>query len=223
MRIFTRLLGAAAIGLALSIPAHADKALDRVFDATQLDNVESGMALGFTHTRKSVAPDKVPAIEARDITVSVGDKAEGADGRTITVTMIEGKREVTLDPFSDTGGNPVLVIFLESVAQAVAKSTGGSPFYIKNRIKDAFSRGTEMSPTELVRDGKPVEAVRVVYNPFALEKQKERLLSFAGFEMAFILSDGVPGGIVEMRALDDPKTKGFEEYLVLDGITDAKP
>lgn len=221
MRSLTHLLGAAALGFALSLPAHADDALDRVFDATQLDNVETGKALGFIHMRKSVAPDKVPAIENRDITVAVGEKVEGKDAREVLVTITEGKRKSTLDAFLDDGGNPVLVIFLESVAQAVAKSTGGSPFYIKNRIKDAFSRGAEVAPTELVRDGKPVEAVRIVYNPFALEKQKERLQTFANFEMAFIFSDAVPGGIVEMRALDDPKTKGFEEYLVLDGMAGA--
>jgi hypothetical protein len=222
MRTLIRLLGAAAIGVALTLPVHADEALDRIFDATQLDNVETGQALGFTHERKTIAPDRVPAITDRDITVAVGGKAEGKDAREVLVTIAEGKRESTLDAFLDDGGNPVLVIFLESVAQAVAKSTGGSPFYIKNRIKDAFSRGTEVASTELIRDGKPVEAVRIVYNPFALEKQKERLQNFVNFEMAFILSRSVPGGIVEMRALDNPGDKGFEEFMVLDGMTDAE-
>ena len=221
MKPIIRLLGAAALCLTLSAPAFADDAVDRLFDTENLDNVKSGTTLAFTHIRETHNPQIIAGLE-RDIEVAVGDKAEGKESRAVIVTFKEGERKVTLSPFTDAGGNPMLIFFLESVAKAVAKSTGGSPFYIKNRIVETFQGGAKISPVELVRDGAPVEASRIAYTPFAKEKLKDRLQNFADMEIAFILSDAVPGGIVEMRALDDPKAEGgFRESIVLDGIAEA--
>ena len=221
MQPIIRLLGAAALCLTLSAPAFADEAVDRIFDTENLSNVKSGTTLAFTHIRETHNPDMIAALE-RDIEVAVGDKTEGKDSRVVTVSFKEGERNVTLSPFTDDGGNPMLVFFLESVAKAVAKSTGGSPFYIKNRIVEAFQRGTKISEIDIVRDGEPLKANRIAYSPFASEKLKDRLQNFAEMEVAFILSDAVPGGIIEMRALDDPKAKegGFRESIVLDGIAE---
>lgn len=220
MKPIIRLLGAAALCLTLSTPAFADDAIDRIFDTENLGNVKSGTTLAFTHIRETHNPQIIAALE-REIEVAVGDKNEGKDSRAVILSFKEGEREVTLSPFTDDGGNPMLIFFLESVAKAVAKSTGGSPFYIKNRIVETFQEGAEISPVELVRDGAPVEASRIAYTPFAKEKLKDRLQNFADMEIAFILSDAVPGGIVEMRALDNPKAEGgFRESIVLDGIAE---
>jgi len=220
MQSIIRFLGAAALCLSLSAPAFADDAVDRIFDTENLNNVKSGTTLAFTHIRETHDPDVLPALE-RDIDVAVGDRMEGKESRAVIVSFRQGEREVALSPFSDDGGNPMLVFFLESVAKAVAKSTGGSPFYIKNRIIDAFQRGATISQVDIVRDGAPLKANRIAYSPFAEEKLKDRLQNFADMEIAFILSEEVPGGIIEMRALDDPKAKGgFRESIVLDGIAE---
>ncbi len=220
MQSIIRRLCATALCLTLSAPAFADDALDRIFDTENLDNVKSGMTLAFTHIRETHNPEILPALE-RNIEVAVEGKVEGKESRSVIVSFKEGERNVTLSPFSDGGGNPMLVFFLESLAKAVAKSTGGSPFYIKNRIVETFQRGTEVSPIEIVHDGKPVEASRILYAPFAKEKVKDRLQNFANMEMVFTLSEAVPGGIVEIRAIDDPKAEdGFREFIVFDGIAE---
>ncbi len=221
MKPIIRLLGAASLCLTLAGPAFADDASDRVFDTGQLDNVKTGTTLAFTHIRETHDANLLPAVE-RDIDVAVGEKPEGKEAREVIVSFMEGEREVTLSPFTDDGGNPMLVFFLESVAKAVAKSTGGSPFYIKNRIIEAFQRGTEISPVDLVRDGAPLKVSRIVYSPFAEEKLKDRLKNFADMEIVFLLSEAVPGGIVEMRAVDgtDDET-GFRESIVLDGVAET--
>lgn len=204
--------------LALATPAMADEAVDRLFDTEQMAGVETGTRLAFTHIRESHDTEALPDIE-RDIEVEV--MAKDGKARPIHVSFEDGGRTVTIDSFSDAGGNPMLVFFLESVGKAVAKSTGGSPFYIKNRIVESFQRGTETASVELVRDGETITADRIVYSPFALEEKKDRLQNFATLELAFILSDAVPGRFIELRALDDPKGKGgFRESIVLDGLAE---
>ncbi len=210
------------LGLMAGTPSvRADAALERIFDSEQMKTVNTGQRINFTHTRIGIDPEKMPPLADRVIQVAVTE--DSAVGRQLSVSLTEDGRSRNLDAFSGDSGNPVLMIFLESVTKSVAKASGGSPFYIKNRITDAFRRGTELAKTEIEIGDKTIEATRSSYSPFALEQNKARLGDFANFEISFVTSKDVPGRIVEMVALSDPEHKeGYREKITFVGADEVK-
>ncbi len=207
---------ALAMCLVSAPAAFADAALDRIFDSEQMKTVDTGQRISFTHTRLGIDPQKMPPLDDRVIDVAV--REDTSNGRQINVSLTEGERSRDLDAFSGDSGNPVLMIFLESVTKSVANASGGSPFYIKNRITDAFRRGTELAETEVEIGDETINAARSSYSPFALEQNKARLGAFANFEISFVTSKDVPGRIVELIAVADPEDEeGYREQIIFTG------
>jgi hypothetical protein len=86
-----------------------------------------------------------------------------------------------IGPFPTEGGDPALTFFLETVSRDMAALTGGSPFYIRNRLKDALFRGGEVRAEN---GGK-----LAVFTPFKGDKNAERMYGFDTLELRFALSD----------------------------------
>lgn len=193
----------AAFALALTGPALADAALDRIFNLEQLDKIEAGNSVTYTHRRFSPVGEKLPDIEDGSVTLAI----KGDDERVAIVEMNDGARKRKLEDFPGNGGNPVLMAFLELVTSAVSKGTGGSPFYIRNRIKDSFTKGTEVEAA----DG----ADRVVYRPFDSERNTARLGPFVGLELSFVVDDDAPGGFRSMSAKSGGNGLGYSESFEL--------
>ncbi|MTH65907.1 hypothetical protein [Paracoccus shanxieyensis] len=115
-------------------------------------------------------------------TVTLSAATDPADGKPV-LELAEQTTRITrkIGPFPVTGGDPVLTFFLETVARDMAALTGGSPFYIRNRLKDALFRGGEVQ-----QDG----AARVaVFMPFQQDQNRARMLGFETLELRFTLDD----------------------------------
>ena len=50
----------------------------------------------------------------------------------------EGGEAVPLGTFPSGAANPLLLYFLETTVRVMAEATGGSPYYIRNRIREAL-------------------------------------------------------------------------------------
>jgi len=196
--------------LAQHAPAYADPALDRIFDLKQLETIESGKSVTYSHIRSSGIGEALPDINEGKITLAI----EGEETRTAVLELTDGKRSRRLEDFPGDGGNPVLMAFLEMVTRAVSRGTGGSPFYIRNRIKDAFSRGT---PIEDAEDGD-----QIVYRPFERETTKDRLGAFSGLELVFVLDEKAPGGFRKLHAKSGKNGDGYRELIDLTPEEDAQ-
>lgn len=85
-----------------------------------------------------------------------------------------------IGPFPTTGGDPTLTFFLETVARDMASLTGGSPFYIRNRLKDALFRGGEVR-----HEGDETVAV---FAPFRGDPNGARMAGFDSLEMRFTMA-----------------------------------
>jgi len=94
------------------------------------------------------------------------------------------------------------VVFLESSVSSVTFATKGSPFYIRNRIKDAFASGGEISSGTVEVDGEEIDATHIDYRPFKGDRNAERMgAAFENLLVRFTLSDDVPGHFVEMTTV----------------------
>jgi hypothetical protein len=89
------------------------------------------------------------------------------------------------------------------VTRAAGDATGGSPFYLRNRMKDAM-RG------ELALDGGVVS-----FQPFAADPNRARLGPFADIEIRITVDESAPGMLRLLRA-ETPDAAFFEEFRIDD-------
>ncbi|RJL05755.1 hypothetical protein D3P06_05905 [Paracoccus aestuarii] len=128
-----------------------------------------------------------------------GPQAEGfrpvADGRVLLDQVIDPsdqqpvlqvtqklpERDRRIGPFPISSGDPVLTFFLEQTARDMAALSGGSPHYIRNRMKDALFRGGELDRTD--------DAVTARFRPFADDPNAGRMNGFDTLTLTFVMAD----------------------------------
>ena len=90
---------------------------------------------------------------AEDLTVPDGGTLRDVTGGVVRLEAVEDDGEPALRLVRESDGkphpvgtfpagvaNPLLLYFLETTVRATAEATGGSPYYIRNRIREALRR-----------------------------------------------------------------------------------
>ena len=90
-------------------------------------------------------------------------------------------------------GNPLLMYALETVVRDISELTGGSPFYIRNRLKDAIAAETSSEQVSLQFDGTEIAASRVTLHPFRNDPNADRIAGLGDLEVSVDVSEAVPG------------------------------
>lgn len=125
--------------------------------------------------------------------VTLAEETDPADGKPVLkLHQKTDAGERGAGPFPVSGGDPVLVFFLENTARDMATTTGGSPFYIRNRIKDAVFQGGTVR-----RDG---GKVTVEMQPFAEDPNRDRMGGFQTLTLRFVMGADPKAPIAEMVA-----------------------
>jgi len=187
---FTALLAATLIagGAALAGTEGAET-YDMLFKGGTLDGV----------------PRTAMLVYAREVTNRVNPAAaEGANGAVeLTFTDDEPERAVLRfthdESFSAIGafpaqvGNPVVMYFLESLVRDIAESSGGSPFYIRNRLKDSLVRSAEVAEVEAAYGDGEIQAQALTLHPFEGDPNRDRMRGFGALAVTATMSEAVPG------------------------------
>ena len=208
---------AAALAAAmLSAPGLAGPAGDQLFVGGVFAGVPIGSELVYSHLREGAASDALRPIPDGVLRLTL---RSGADGGTEAVVRMKANgRERELHPLPVSAGNPLLTTFLESSLRAMARITGGSPFYIRNRMKEAFRTGGEVGPITVERDGRIVAAKEIIFRPFADDPAKARMGPFADLTLRFVMADSAPGGFLSLSATSGDAPGGgaaFHEEIAL--------
>jgi len=177
-----RVLMAAALAVCAGA-AWAAAPLELLFETPHMRAVQPGETLRYAHVRTA------------DPALGVGEDFH----RVIALEMGQGQAaRFTLDadgaprvyPVADgVPGNPLLMVFLENTLRTVASATGGSAFYLRNRIRYALRDGIAVGG-----DG------ALTIHPFENDANRARMGPFGDLEMRFEVSQAQPGMIVAMRA-----------------------
>ncbi len=194
------LRGLALIGL-LAGPLSAGEAGDLVFAQRGPWDLSQGPLVWTLHQTGPQAEGFAPLGEG---TVSLGAATDAPDGQpALELTEKTPRTTRKIGPFPVSGGDPALTFFLETTARDMAALTGGSPFYIRNRLKDALFRSGEIR-----HEG---EATVAVFVPFAQDENRGRMAGFDTLELRFTLDD--PGRpIRRMLAETGPLSGGRPAY-----------
>lgn len=224
-----RALAAALFGAALSLAAAAAAAertpTQLLFEAKHLDALAPGTVIDYRYARQSADPAKLGENVSDDIRLTVSAPEANGD-RTVAVDMFTGPRRRAAGPFPSMVGNPLLMLFLEADLASMQKLVGGNPRYLKNKIRAAFREGGKVEPVTVTIDGVDHAAEKVTLKPFVDDAHRRELGAFIEKSYEFVVSDTVPGALVEMRTftpkLDAPGERYVEEEIRFVGVEPKK-
>ncbi len=216
---------AAAVLLAwLAGPGLAGEAQDRIFAMGALHTVENGSVLVYDYDREGSFPtDKMPVIDAGHARLEMTRAADGTP--EVTVALDDTKHVQKFDPFSATAGNPMFMVFMEQNVASMSAVTGGSPFYIRNRMREALGAQDSVTPIDVEYGGATVPAREIVFRPFEKDAKRDRMGAFADLEIRFVMSDAVPGEFLRMESRTGPGPDGaplMRLSMDLDHVEKAK-
>jgi hypothetical protein len=138
-------------------------------------------------------------------TVSLRQVTDASDGKPVLeLTEKTARISRRIGPFPVSGGDPALTFFLETTAGDMAALTGGSPFYIRNRLKDALFRAGEVRHES--------GATVVVFAPFRADRNGDRMMGFQTLELRFALGSDPGQPIRSMAARTGPLADGQPAY-----------
>lgn len=190
--------------------------MSRIFAQGHLSGLATAEKLTYSHVRHAEDAERVGDDFDDAATLELVDRGEGA--AAAVVTMRSASKPRRLEDFPSTASNPMLLAFLESSLRSVARATGGSPFYLRNRVKEAM-RAAEADAVERVEapvGGHAVAADRITLRPFIRDAHREELGAYADLTYEIVLSDAAPGTVVSLSALAETESGAvYRERLTL--------
>lgn len=213
------LLGASLFG---GVPAFAAEptASAVFFEAPYLTKLAPGTTLNYAY--KHVTNEaKLGESFDETLEMSVTAPPDDASKRVADVLIHRGDKEGEAGPFPTMNGNPIALVLLERDVKEMAQLSKGSPFYLRNRLREHLGSG-KVEPARFAYDGRDVEGWKLSFAPFAEDPNKDKLLELAGRRYEMLFSDAVPGGLYSIDVVT-PKADGtsniIETSLTFTGAT----
>lgn len=190
----------------LPAPAGAGELTDLLMAPDLFEAAPVGSAVAYAEDRT------VP--EAEDMTVKAvsagGVRLEvvaAGDGREMRLIREGGDAAGPVGTFPVGVANPTLLYFLETTVRVMAEATGGSPYYIRNRIREALGA----SDLGAVVDG----ANEVTLTPFAADPNRDRMGGFGDLTLRLRFDPKSPERILELSADTAAGAGGYHETMTL--------
>ncbi|MEX0367227.1 MAG: hypothetical protein AB3N22_14220 [Ruegeria sp.] len=183
-------------GLAWAEPVDGEKTYDLLFRTGTLDAIDRDNALVY---RREVVNALKPDAAERD----TGDIALSFRPDQVEMAHLQfqqGEKHRSLGVFPASVGNPMIMYFYETVVRDMAEAAGGSPFYIRNRVKASLIEPSEVEPGEAVIDGKTVATQTIRLRPFEDDPNRKLMQGFGDLELRVTMSDAVPGWYLSLIA-----------------------
>ncbi|WP_372571813.1 hypothetical protein [Ruegeria jejuensis] len=195
-------------GLAFSASLDGEETYDLLFRDGTLDSVDRDAALIY---RRTVSNQLKPETAERDTgQIALTFRDDASEMAHLEFRQDEKHRAMGVFPASV--GNPMIMVFYESAVRDMAESAGGSPFYIRNRVKDALIQPTEVETGEAILDGEAVTTQTVRLRPFEEDPNRDRMQGFGDLVLSVTVSEDVPGWYLKLVAEALPEAGGEAVY-----------
>lgn len=216
---------AAAFSVASATVAQsAPTAVDLLFNARHVDNLNAGQELTYTFTRdvkNSTSFGK--SFEDSILIEATHETPEKA--KNLKLKVFSGDR--ARDNFETPGmtGNPLLIWYLNRCVSSYNQVAGGSTMYLKGKIRNALGDEAKVEETDIATDGKTVKGYRISVVPFANDPAKSRMNGYENSKLEIVLSDQIPGHFYTMSAQYMSNGKGtpvITETISYKGVGEPK-
>ena len=199
-------LGARAQTEAAPEPSVAEKL---VFTRPHLANVTLPGTLGYAYVHQGGSePDLAERMTLRL------RRTSGGGCCTVSGSFLSGPRQFVLPEIPDASANPALLYYLENEVRELQRLTRGQSGHFRKQIRLALVDRATVSDTTVTWGGKPWPAQAVRITPFVNDPFRSRFERLAPKEYTFVLAEGVPGGLYQIRGAL-PGTQEFDS-LTLD-------
>lgn len=127
----------------------------------------------------------------------------------VAPVFLTGARRLPAPVQARFAGNPMPMLFLERDVREMRAATNLPAIHFRERIREAFASGATVAEEDAVSPGggssgsggaTPVHARRITLRPFADDPRLANLPPFRGKTYSFLLADGVPGAVLEVRS-----------------------
>jgi hypothetical protein len=170
-----------------------------LFESDHLGSIRQAERLEYRFVREAAATGAGDVGSYTDrVDIDVRPRADG--GKDVWTDFLSAERHMPFPPLMDFHGNPVVMFFLERDVGEMHRLTGGTASYFRNRIRQAFVDQAQLNAIELQRDGKTVPATEITLTPFARDQHVAVFPGLVEKRYRFVLSDAVPGRIVEIQS-----------------------
>jgi len=227
-----RVAGAAALALTLvgafGPAAQAAPTPEQlVFEQPFLAAFEPGASISYRFSRVAADVNLAPSFEDV-VTLNVVKPDDARDGdKAAVVRLFSGPKARSFGPMPATY-NPVVLVLLEQDVVEMQKVLGGSPYYIRARIRDALTSAEKVDEVKVDYKGQSIDAWSIKVSPFVKDPNRAKLKDFADRTYEITFSDKVPGGLYAIHTVT-PKAGATTPLLVEtltvtgEGETGAKP
>lgn len=206
-------VAALAFGSYAALAESSDEAAyDLLFRNGTLDDVPKEDTLIYSRAVMNALKPEAAERDTGDIAMSF---ATGA----AVLAQLEFRRDDKhrgLGKFPASVGNPMIMYFYESTIRDMAEVAGGSPFYIRNRIKDALTQPNDVVDGQAVVGGQTVETKIVHMYPFADDPNAARMQGFEDLELKVVMSEDVPGWYIALVASAGDVYRSELEFKLLE-------
>lgn len=205
---------------AVAATVDGEESYDLLFRNGTLDEIEPNETLTY---EREVTSTLKPEAEARDsgrIFLMLDEDAPMAQ-----IEFRQGQKYRRVGKFPASVGNPMIMYFYETIVRDMAEVAGGSPFYIRNRVKDALTQPSEMETGQAIHDGRTVETTTINLYPFAEDPNKDRMRGFGDLVLSVTMSEEIPGWYLSLIAEARPEgaeAPVYRSIMVFDGVEAAQ-
>ncbi|MBU2961064.1 hypothetical protein KO516_09590 [Citreicella sp. C3M06] len=200
---------AALACLAGPAAAAVSETYDLLFREGTLDEIGADEVLRYSRAVSNAANPEAAARDTGTVEISF-------DAAMANLRFEQDGRHRGLGTFPASVGNPMIMYFYESVVRDMAETAGGSPFYIRNRVKEALTRPAEVVSGEAEVNGETVPVQTVTLRPFESDPNRARMRGFGDLELRVTMSGKVPGWYLSLVA-EAPGEAGYLSELRFEG------
>ncbi len=206
--------------LALAAPLDGTQTYDLLFRNGALDAIDRDAELVYRRTVTNRLKPDAAMRDSGDIALTFANDAS----EMAHLEFRQDQKHRAMGVFPAGVGNPMIMVFYESTVRDMAESAGGSPFYIRNRVKDALIQPAEVETGEAMLDGEPVPVRTIRLRPFAEDPNRDRMQGFGDLVLSVTVSEEVPGWYLRLVAETLPATGGEAVYrseMTFEGLTEG--
>jgi hypothetical protein len=215
--------GASAADQAEAAPAPATStqptAQNMIFEHKHLANVDQGAALGYRFNRIVSNAQLLGEPFSDEVTVKVvGVRPTGE--KDVDLQVYTGERARELQKIPNATINPVFVVYFDLAVSTLTQLTGAKYGYLKTIFTHGFKDKSKIEPVKIDYKGKTLDAYRVTMLPYVGDPEATKLQGYEGAKFTMIVSDQVPGEVVQMTSVYESTIKEapkLEERFTLDG------
>jgi hypothetical protein len=174
------------------------KATELIFDHKHLNKVDPGKQIDYRFNRTVSDATMLGQPFSDDITLKVVE-AKPTGERDVDLQIYTGERARDLQKLPGISINPVFLVYFNQGVNTFHQLAGGQQGYLTR----AFTTGWEKAKVEPVKvnyQGKEISAYRISMKPYLGDPNETKMQGWEGAEYTLVLSNDVPGEIVDLVA-----------------------